>query len=429
MRLDWLLKPTSLVAIPVAVSFAVWAVPGESASLRGFAHRSEATFSGVALLVLWYAACLAGIWFCVRVGRKVPTIKSLRQFDDSPSLELHFYWFLTVVASIGIVASVITIAQSVSIWDSLVHSNANVMAAALPGRAGFETLRYATAIAAPVGVYLWMKKTAPIGLAILNLALLVVNVMLDSRLSLILAVLVYLFLLARGNRSFRLKVWVAVAAIGVLLGGLTAFNYVRNSNYYEQLGITNPIAMNFFQVAGYLGAPAQVSIGVAGAITDGRLIIPGAPVASLGAVIPEFLVLNKSGVPQHLADRYGNMVSIANNFNANSAFADTYGVFGFWGLAYIFLGFALAAFLFGVFVRYRSVVSIIPGVVLYGFAETWRLFLFNHGILIFLLLSAAGGILFALSFPWAARWATVFRSTRSKVRSTPSKVDALKSTE
>ena len=372
-------------------------VPGESAAFRGFAHRAGVTLPGIGVLVLWYAFCVGVILFGVWVGRKLPNSKHLARFENEATLERWFYWFVSAMAVVGMVATVITVAQSVAIWDAVASSNANLLSQALPNHSSAASLRYATAVAAPVGVYLSQQRRAPVALAIMNVVLLLASATMSSRLSFLVAVLVYIFLVLKCNKNFRLRIWVAVLAIILLVGGLTAFNYVRNSNFYESHGVTNPIAMNFFQVAAYLDTPAQVSIGVSNSIADKRLVIPGGPVSSIVAVIPTFLIVDKGDrMETDTAARYGNVVSIANNFNANSSFADTYGMFGMWGLFYLLLALAFAAFIFGALVRYRSVVAVIPAILLYGFADFWRAFVFHTGILLFMILVAAAGIVFAL---------------------------------
>ncbi|WP_146215860.1 hypothetical protein [Cryobacterium arcticum] len=389
----------------MAVSFAMWVIPGQSEELRGFAERSTVGAGGAFVLAGWYALCLVVIWACIKLGTKVRTIGRFAAFDHSPSLERSFFWFISIVASVGMVYCLVHIALNVSIIDAIQNQTFNNLAHALPEGTGISTLRYATALAAPVGVYLWQRKNAPLPVVLWNVLLLLANVALASRLSLILALLVYVFLFVRTNRGFRLKWWVAVIAFFALFGGLTAFNYARNAGYYERHGVENAMEMNAYQLAAYLGTPIQVSLGVADQISTGKLAVAGDPFLSLQAIAPTFVDFEKVNLGTGTKDeRYGS-VSVADNLTTNSAFADTYVRYGWWGATYTLLVLALAAFGFGVFARYRSVVSIFAAVLLYGFAEYWRIFLFNQGILVFLLLVTAAGLIVSLAVKAALdRW-------------------------
>jgi hypothetical protein len=405
MRVGWIMQPVTVVVLSVLASFAFWLVPGEDEYFRGFAVRSDFGGPGTFILFGWYALCIAIIFFAVKAGRKVRTFEKLDAFVESPSLERTFYWFLSALATIGVVYCFVVIATSVDVVAAITNRNFNVMAHALPDNAGLSTLRYTTAIAAPVGVFLWQRKKAPLWLALWNVLLLLCIVALASRLSLILAIVVYVFMFVSINKGFRLKAWVAVVAIVTVFVGLTAFNYARNANYYEARDVTNPLEMNLYQTAAYIGTPFQVSLGVANAIAEGDLDIAGDPVLSLQTIAPTFIDFDKSylGSEPEGEPVYGETVSVAPNLSTNSAFADTYARFGWWGVAYTALALALAGFAFGALARYRSVVAVFPAVLLYGFAEYWRIFLFNQGIFIYLLLATSAAVVFALLLRWAVR--------------------------
>lgn len=416
MRVGWILHPIAVVAISVLGSLAFWLIPGASEDLRGFETRSEFG-TGAFVLLGWYALCIAVIWLGVKAGRRIPSFEKLDAFEKSPTLERSFYWFLSVLATVGVVYCFVVIATSVDVVAAIQARTFNVMAHAIPDTAGLSTLRYTTAIAAPVGVFLWQKKKAPLWLAIWNVVLLLAIVALASRLSLILAAVVYLVLLVGTNKNFRLKVWVAVVGVAVAVAGLTAFNYARNANYYEARDVSNPVSMNVLQIAAYVGTPFQVSLGVANSIADGSLEIAGEPIASLQAVAPTFIEFKKSYLGPQTGDSvYGESVSVAKNLTTNSAFADTYVRYGWWGLAYTVLTLGVAAFAFGALSRYRSVIAVFSAVILYGFADYWRIFLFNQGILIYLLLATAAAAAFALFLPMAIGWQARKRNPRGATK-------------
>lgn len=280
----------------------------------------------------------------------------------------------------------IVIASTTSIPYAIESHTLNNLAHALPSSASLSTFRYATTVAAPIGVFLWQRKQSRLWLMIVNVSLLMVSVSLASRLSLIMAILIYAFLFVRSRGPIRIKFWVALVSAVVIFGGLTAFSYFRTANYYDARGVTNPVEMTTLQIAAYLGTPFQVSLGVADKIVAGKYTVPGGPVKSLVAVSPTFLKIAESQnkLTTQNQPRYGGDISVARNLTTNSAFADTYSRYGWWGLCYVILGLGVAAFLIGVFMRYRSVISVVAAVLLYGFADFWRIYLFNAGFMIFL---------------------------------------------
>lgn len=288
----------------------------------------------------------------MQVGKRVRTFDGLARFETEPKLERVFYFGVTVAAVIGVLYSFVEIAQSVSIIGAIRSQTINSLAAALPARTSIATLRYATAIAAPIGVYLWQRKRAPLWIAIFDTVLLLANAALASRMTVIVAILVYVFLFVRSRPRARLKLWVGLVSLAVSFSDLTAFNYLRNANFYEANGVSNPLLMNAHQIGAYFAAPAQVSIGVADAIASGELTVLGDPIGSLPAVAPTFFRLNKpTNGSDNVAARYGDVVSIADYYNANSAFADGYASYGWWGLGYIWLTLGISGFIFGVFSR------------------------------------------------------------------------------
>jgi hypothetical protein len=80
-------------------------------------------------------------------------------------------------------------------------------------------------------------------------------------------------------------------------------------------------------------------------------------------------------------------VDVAPNLNANSAFADTFANYGYWGLLLTLVGLFLAGLIYGHFLQYKSYVSTVSAVIAYGLLEYWRGFLFLQGIIVFLIVS------------------------------------------
>jgi hypothetical protein len=180
---------------------------------------------------------------------------------------------------------------------------------------------------------------------------------------------------------------------------LATLNYFRNANYYRDAGVTNPAAMNLYQMGSYLAVPAQVSVGVSDAVMSGAWENTGNPVSSFDAVQPTFLQFGKIRKDDAWkgADYYGYSVKFAPHLFTNSVFADTYADYGGWGWPYTILLYGFAGYLMARIMSYPGVIAGSGGVLAYCFAEVWRIQIVSYGIVIFLLLTTAG-------CAWVASW-------------------------
>jgi hypothetical protein len=169
-------------------------------------------------------------------------------------------------------------------------------------------------------------------------------------------------------------------------------NYFRNANYYRAAGVTNPAAMNLYQMGSYLAVPAQVSIGVSNAVMSGAWENPGDPVTSFNAIQPTFLQFAKVTKDNSWkgADVYGYSVTFAPQLFTNSVFADTYADWGAWGWPYTVLLYGLAGYGMCRLLSYPGVIAGSGGVLAYCFSEVWRIQIVSYGIVIFLLLLTVG---------------------------------------
>jgi hypothetical protein len=200
------------------------------------------------------------------------------------------------------------------------------------------------------------------------------------------AAVVYVFLLSVDNPERRVR-YRSLFLGGVLGFGLLAiFNFLRNANYYLASGVSNPIAMNMYQILSYLGAPFQVSIQVAQAIFDGRFPSGGDPTTGLQLLVPTFFQ-SKTGTGATTSDQYHGQVDVASNLTTNSVFGDVYANFGWWGLAYALLTLFIAGMVYRHLSNYGPLLAASAGVVVYAIAEYWRIYLFNQGLVVYLLIA------------------------------------------
>jgi len=401
----WWLAPAVLIMVPVLGSFVAWASligwcsaggcpAGSWMDLRGFLRPAPFTLAGFTLLAVWYIAVVVLATIGWRLGHgTTPSSESIARTSGA-GFERRYFFLILAVATAGVGYAYSRIASATSITEALTTQSGNTFTEALPDSAGLATLRYATILAAPISIYLWRKKVLHPGFALFAVGLLVANSMIASRLSLLMAVVVYLVLqtaVAReplGTERKSMRPWHILVAVAILFTLLTTLNYVRNGNYYRDAGVTNPIAMNLYQSGAYLAVPAQVSVGVSDAVMRGSFDNPGSVVGSAAAALPTFLVpAHEVRAKESLgADSYDFTVSFAPNFTTNSEFADTYADFGAWGWLYTLLLFPLAGYVFGRFLTYGPVIAGSAGVLAYCFAEVWRIQLLTQGLTIFLVL-------------------------------------------
>ncbi len=388
----WLI-PEVAIFVPVAVSVAVWLIPGESYALRGFAARPSLTFGTVLPVLMWYLWITILVHVARRSGAQLAArlhTKSRRGYEPNPDTSKRAkrvgLLVLTSLATIGVAHAVTTAGSLSGILTALESSQANQLSESLTGSAGIATLRYTAAIAAPYSIMLLAQGITRWPLVVWNVLLLLTNALFSSRLSLIMAIIVAAYILTNAFPGFRIR-WVAVAIPASLCAlALVFFNYSRNANFYKGFGIDDPLSMSFYQFAAYLGTPFQVSLGVSEAMQSSRVEIGG---NVLQLLTPTFL---RPETPEAVvtASKYPVPVDVAGNLTTNSAFADVASNYGFAGLIAATLVYVIAGFVFGALARQTNALSLIPGVLLYCFAETWRIFLFPQGIVVYLILAAVG---------------------------------------
>ncbi|UOY00220.1 hypothetical protein [Blastococcus sp. PRF04-17] len=203
--------------------------------------------------------------------------------------------------------------------------------------------------------------------------------LLSSRLVFILAVVISVYLISRENdfRGMRLSTAIAVAIMS--FAATTQLNYLRNANYYEAQGISNRWLMNVAEILAYLGTPAQASFGIANAMGNGSLPHPWSGVSDpTHLLVPTYFTSSGGGGG---GIRYAGLVDVAPNLTTNSIFADVGSQSGLAGLVLVLVVMFFAAILTGHLSLYQNYVALAAGALIYAFAEVWRVYLFNAGIL------------------------------------------------
>jgi len=413
MLLRRVLHPAVLLLAPVVASVLAWSVPGSSTALRGFAHRSTFAPGGVALLVGWYLLCAAILVLGHRVGAATPPPATLARYATDPVLERRLFRLLWLLATIGVGYALVRAAATVDIIAVLGGGTANELTAALDGEAGVATLRYAAALALPVGAYLWRRGVVGLPEVVWSAVLLAIDALFASRLAILMALVVFAFLHRARRPDARVRLRTVAIAVVVLVTALTLLNSLRNENYYRAHGVSSPLVANGYQLLTYVGSPFQVSLGVADAIAAGGYPDQYSATHATGMWVPTFLrapaateqsaddsvtrqaqgtgfEFSTDSLPRG-SERYASSVDVADTLTTNSAFADVLSDHGYWGLFGLALTTGVVGLLLGHLGQYRSVVAAGAGIVGYGVAELWRTYLFSQGIVVFLLVAVLGG--------------------------------------
>lgn len=374
---------------PAAISFGAWLVPGGDRVTQGFDVRAHLDFLSLLMILGWYLAAALVVITGVRAGRRLRPLGRPRSYEQRAMVETRGYWLITAVATVGVVYSLYVVSASVSIVDVLRAQQANALYDALPDSFGVQTLRYAAAISSAIAIHRVVLTRRVTGLTLWNIALLGVAALLASRLSLVLALLLFFFLLTRSHPHLRVRPAAVAAGLAAFFLLLLPLSYSRNAKFYASAGVHGASAVNAAQIWSYLSTPAQVAVGVAHNAVNGNVDVIGSPEDAASVLRPTYFDTKKTGKDVGLDVRiYGEGVDVAPNYTTNSALADTLARYGASGLVVALFGYWVAAYAFGHLERYGGLTSCAAGVLLYAFAETWRVYLLNQGIVHFLVLTS-----------------------------------------
>jgi hypothetical protein len=380
-------RPLWLVILPASVSLAAWAVPMPVGVRRGFDVREHVDLLAIASLVTWYGILALAASVGWALGRERHPLTGLDRADDG-----WVYRRLTWIGALGVIGmyASVQLHSPGLLLTALREHQFNLVREGVPLAPGISTLRYATIVSGAIALHRLAIVRERRLVHVLNLMLLAGNVLTASRLALMMSVLVFAGLTAlrheghgRTRRRIR-KGTLALAALAAL-ALLTFANYARNANFYEQTQrTTNPAAMMLSEVITYVGAPFQVAIATTrdeSVHLDGAETVDGAE----RLLTPTFFGSQESAAPG--SEWYRGRVSIELGLTTNSALAQVYGLAGLWALPLVGFLYAVAGFVMGHLSRYRSHMALGTFVIGYCFAETWRIYLLNQGIVWFLLLA------------------------------------------
>jgi hypothetical protein len=221
---------------------------------------------------------------------------------------------------------------------------------------------------------------------LLNISLLLAAAVMSLRLLLVQAVITALGLALRFGGLERIRAMRVLVFGALTFAALTLMTWSREAGLYGKLvGTDNPLMMQYMQIKRYLGAPIQVSLGVARLIWEDKHANPK-NMKYWKPVTPTFLH------PQKEKDYsrgtgiwlwYEDNVDIDKGLTTNSAMAAIYPDMGLVIFPFMSLLSFVGAWVYGRFWTSDGPLVMIALVVLYGFFELWRTYVFNNGFFIF----------------------------------------------
>jgi hypothetical protein len=344
----------------------------------GFTQRETFGLDAGLTLLAWYTvivvASLAGFLIANRYLRT-----PIALFEHIP--DETFYRVVTLIAAIGVGLSYasIIIDDPDLVLRTIRDQQVNDVKRALYGdyQVGLYTLRYVSALGGGIAAFRILSRRRIVAWDVLNLISLGLAAFAAARLLIIVAALLVVALFYHADCARRLSLPHLAGAAFLLFLLLTPLNYVRNAGFYrDRFDEHNPIMMNLSEIRAYIGSPFQVSVGVAE-----KDLSEGNSLSEKLSRLTDFLKPSYFENPQPFSPYYRDKVDIERTLSTNSAFVDMYGALGLLAIPLIgFLCFSGAVAVVHLF-HYRSYAFISGAVLLYVFAELWRISLFDQGII------------------------------------------------
>ncbi len=365
-------KPYGMLLITVFMSGFFWAFPDFGMLRKGFEERQPILSLGGLLLLFWYSFCFAVSFIAFKVGNTIRIRSS--KFDYFLSLEnTKIYYFFTFIATIGIGYTYLNILQRVdftTIYMAFTTGQGNILKIILyeDYSIGLFSFRYIVILASSIALFnIFMKNNRYLLLNIYNLILLSLLVIISHRLALIASIMISFglyFYNSNTKISINYKWLLSLILIFVILAIL---NWFRNYNfYYNNYGIDNFLLSGFSEIMTYTGTGIQGGL-------------------SVGNHIDEFL--NN----RVLSSVDGSITGIGPSLSTNSAILSLfirYNIFAFF-VAFVAIG--LTSLVMGmIYNHHHNYLAVLYFVLLYPFAEFWRLFFFDQGIFFTLLIVLIG---------------------------------------
>ncbi|MGG3625196.1 hypothetical protein ABES25_16770 [Bacillus gobiensis] len=369
-------RPYLVLLITVLISFISWSI-STPFMREGYIVKENLTFNTILLLSAWYLPLILFSYFGYRLGRM---IKVNRTFDSVPNKQ--YFILFSLIGYLGVFVTLLSIGSGYGqIIGWILNGEANNLKKMLYDSysVGPHSLRYVVIVSSAISLFQIMKYRKINWFDIFNLLSLLIVSLISSRLALILCLVITICLTIRYNVVVRRYIYLIAMVFTFLL--LTLFNYSRNSNFYKDyFNIDNPIIMNISEMKTYIGSPFQAAVGVTNHFEHFLWTSNNSFKDVIFYMVPSYLrgILNVGGSHE---SSYREFVDIENGLTTNSSFVslvDHIGVYSFFTMIVVVF---FASIIIGHLSKYKSYINIISFILIYCFAEIWRTYLFNEGII------------------------------------------------
>lgn len=371
-----LLRPHIIIILTTMVSFCAWIFPDIGIGRKGIEYYYSPTAWGIFICASWLTLIIFLSFVTYEIGSSLGR--------SSPSLERKIglnsrgpYILLSLIGFTGLTYVFLIVIQRAGLQpllNALSSGKANYIKDTLYSdySIGLPSLRYIIIPSAALGIYHLMNKRY-VMLSIMNIFSLASLALISSRLSIMYCLFILLPIIAN-SRQIKLRRRWFLLGIAVLFLILSALNWSRNQHYYIQYyNQHNWLLAGLSEIITYLGSPFQgfLATGTLGNILYGQTEVD----------LPRF-----TGIPFGL--------------NTNSAFNQLVVQAGLLeSFVIISLEVSVAAFICGLCSKnLNNYFGLLYGILVYCFAEQWRVHLFNQGIVITIIVVIASiGIFFYFS--------------------------------
>ena len=355
-------KPYGIVVVTALMSFAAWSMPGFGVIWKGYdTPQSLFSFGGLVLTV-WYGTIFLISWFSYRVGRLSENI--VNGLDMQVRLDdFTAYCFVSAVGAVGFVSVIVYLMRSFGLNEillTIISGEANALHKQLYEKytVGLLSLRYVLILSSGLAIYRIISRISHSFLDFANIIMLLLVAVIASRLSVVFAILIGsgLWIINQPKIKIRPGRWLILLFFVFIVFSL--YNYSRNINFYISHGNGGFFAAGMSEIVKYLAAPFQGAL-AAGNQFDQIILDPHHSYLYTG--IQKSLTTNSSLLGLICTD--GNM---------------------FWPIMSATV--LASSFIMGMLRRQRSnFLILVYFVLLYCYAEIWRVYIFNAGIMTTLL--------------------------------------------
>lgn len=370
-----LVTPHAIIFYSVLLSFFAWLLPDFGVLRKGFSAHFSVSSTGFFVALVWYTLAVALAFISYNLALKVKLSPVI--FEKYVPLDRKRpYVILTLFALVGCTASYIIVFSKIgleTVFYYLSTGQANRLKYILYENysAGILSLRYLAIQSCSLAVFRRFKLKRKSKLDIVNILLLLSITLISSRLAFVMMMFLSTLLFIVHSERIKINRTKLVIFGFLLFLILSTLSYSRNKGFYEAQG-HGFWSAGISEIVTYLGTPFQ------GAVAVGN---------------------NPSLIVQQ-PDNWTKYAFIEESLSTNSAFLQLFQTHGW--LSFLIMAFTITLFSFiaGFLKKQRNnylYLSVLT--IFYAFAEFWRLYWFDSGIMITL-----------VSFPIVLTVITVFLS-------------------